>query len=479
MINRRGFLQQSVLGLGALACQGGRLLAQQAANNGLNVVWLGVDDLRCNLGCYGDPVAVTPNLDRLAQRGTIFTRAYVQQAVCSASRASFLTGCRPDTTTVDYPYNPFFMKEFLPAHPSLPVYAARQGYAVRAGGKIHHEGGELRPYAYQQPWSSPGSWRDYADPANVAKEKAPQGKPAAYERLDVPDNQYRDGKLAEAVVDAIRSSAGEGKPFFYAAGFVKPHLPFNAPKRYWDLYDPGQFVLPANRQLAANVTPLAKASYEMPAYEGGQVDFQDEERLRLLTHGYYACTSYTDANIGKVLDELDRQKLADRTIIMLWSDHGFHLGENECFGKHTCFEMATRSPLMIAAPGYAGGQVCDSLAEYVDIFPTMCDLMGVAKPDYLAGESLVPQLQDPRRAHKAAALSQWPRGKNIEGFSIRTERYRYTEWRSAAGQGPAAGDVTARELYDHDADPMETQNLAEPQPALCAALSQQLRAGAG
>ncbi|NUP99417.1 MAG: sulfatase, partial [Armatimonadetes bacterium] len=473
-MDRRRFLHSCAAGAAWLA--GGRALAQGAANRGLNVLWLGVDDLRCNLGCYGDPVAVTPNIDRLASRGTLFTRAYVQQAVCAASRGSFLTGCRPDTTTVDYPYNRYFMDQFLPAHPSLPAYAARHGFAVRTGGKIHHEGRELAPYQFARPAPKPATWRDYAAPESTAIDQA-GGKPPAFECLEVPDEVYRDGHLAATVVEAIRDSAGEGKPFFYAAGFVKPHLPFNAPKKYWDLYDPARFTLPAHRELAANVTPLARASGEMPSYEGGQVDFGDEARLRRLTHGYYACTSYTDANLGKILDELDRQKLTERTIIMLWSDHGFHLGENQSFGKHTCFEMATHSPLIVAAPGLTPGQRCGALTEYVDLFPTICELAGLPKPDYLEGDSLVPLLQDPGRAGKRAAFSQYPRGNGREGFSIRTDRWRYTEWRQGQPGAAREGKVIGRELYDHQNDPAESHNLADEQPERVAELEAQLNAG--
>jgi arylsulfatase A-like enzyme len=403
---------------------------------------------------------------------------------------------------VDYPYNKGFTDTFLPAHPSLPLYFSRRGYGTRCGGKIHHGGAiDLKdlplesPYWYREWYYDAAGNRVAIDDLQAllgddARREAARaggfvddyvqrhdGKPPAYECADAADTDYRDGRLAASAVDAIRRHAADGAPFFVAAGFYKPHLPFNAPKRYWDLYDRERFVLPANRRLAANVTPLAPASYELPAYDGGQIDFGDEARLRLLTHGYYACASFTDANIGKLLDELERQKLADRTIVMLWSDHGFHLGENQSFGKHTCFEVATRSPLIVAAPGFKGGQVCRALTEYVDIFPTMCDLAGLEKPDYLEGASLVPFLEDPARPGKTAAFSQWPRNKNAEGFSIRTDRHRYTEWRSRSGEGPRAGDVVARELYDHETDAFEAVNLADEQPALVAELSAKLAAG--
>lgn len=484
-------------------------LGQAAASNGMNVLLLAVDDLRCSIGCYGDKVAKTPNIDRLAKMGTVFTRSYVQQAVCSASRASLLTGCRPDTADVDYPYNGRFINEFLPAHPSLPRYFSDKGYDTRTGGKIHHGGNyDLNDLVFKQNYwyrgwyygdngekvSAPEHWpltkdkelwkkvrkqglvSDYVEYESIIKDRDgdKNTKAPAYERADVPDTDYRDGRLAESAVTAIREAVKQDQPFFIAPGFIRPHLPFNAPKKYWDLYNRDDFVLPKNRFLADNVTRLANASYEMPAYEGGQIDMNDEERLRLMTHAYYACVSFTDANIGKVLDEIERQNQLDKTIILLWSDHGFHLGENESFGKHTCFEVATHSPLIIAAPGFQPGQKCEALTEYVDIFPTLCELAGVKAPEYLEGTSLVPLMKNPDGKIKECALSQWPRGK-AEGFSMRTDRYRYTEWHNVAGKGPGAGEIIAQELYDHQTDPGEAQNLADSKAELCQELSSQLK----
>jgi iduronate 2-sulfatase len=472
-MNRREFMKASLFSMGAVTAGSMSSWAQEAADKKKNVLFLGVDDLRCNLGCYGDPVAVTPNIDKLAKRGTLFTHSYVQQAVCSASRASFLTGCRPRSTTVDYPYNEYFLQKFLPQHPSLPMYFSKLGYKVRCGGKIHHQGQELKSMGFEKEWWGNDGWMGYADPENNARQKDKNRKPPAWEYLDVEDTSYRDGRLAEAVVDALKNNAIEDGPFFYAAGFYKPHLPFTAPKRYWDLYDRKVFKLPENRKLADDVPAYARASFEMPAYSKGQIDLEDEERLRLLTHAYYACTSFTDANIGKIIDELDRQGLADNTIIVLWSDHGFHLGENASFGKHTCFEVATRSPLIVSAPGFAAGQTSERLTEYIDIFPTVCELAGQPMPAYLEGRSLLPLLENPEAEFKTEAFSQYPRGKDLEGYSIRTERYRYTEWRKKEGDTP--GDVIGRELYDHESNPSESENIVAEHPQLASQLADRLK----
>lgn len=460
------------------ACIAATLVAFLASVNAFegrpNILFIGVDDLRGNIGVYGDPIAVTPHIDRLAERGTRFSRAYVQQAVCAASRASLLTGCRPDTTTVDYPYNDFFREEFLPRHPSLPQYFTGWDYTVRVGGKIHHQGRELRGLDFEQKWRGPQKgWRGYALPRNQALDQGRNLVGPAWEAADVADTAYRDGRLAEAAAAAIRSHDPRGEPFFFAVGFYKPHLPFTAPQRYWDLYDREGFPLPDTRIRPDDVPPMANVSFEMPTYAGGQINLQNDQRLRLLTHGYYAATSFIDAAIGKLLDALDESGQADRTIIILWSDHGFHLGENASFGKHTCFEMAVRVPLIVVAPGFPAGQVCDALVEYVDLFPTLCQLSGVPAPGYLEGSSLIPFLRDPGRPGDAAAFSQYPRGKR-EGFSIRTDRYRYTEWRPRNNGRPLRDRIIARELYDHAEDPAESRNLAESHPEVAARLSAML-----
>ncbi|MEM9159642.1 MAG: sulfatase [Verrucomicrobiota bacterium] len=441
-----------------------------------NVLFIAIDDLRCSIGAYGDPIAQTPNIDRLAAMGTAFTRAYVQQAVCSASRASVLTGCRPDTTTVDYPYNDYFNNEFLPNHPSIPLYFSNNGYLTRCGGKLHHSNrtGEYDDFDYEKEWLDKGHWRNYADPEHVG---LPRNQQPAFEKVDMPDTVYRDGRLAASVSHAIDQYAksDQSQPFFFATGFHKPHLPFNAPSEYWDLYDAEDFTLPENRRLAANVTALANASFELRNYRNGQIDFDDEDRLRNLTHGYYACVSFIDAQIGKLIDSLQKNRLLENTLIVLWSDHGFHLGENESFGKHTCFEAATRAPLIVVDSRLQKAQVCDSLVEFVDIFPTLCELANVPAPDYLEGDSLVPLLKDQTAPWKKAAYSQWPRSKDVEGFSVRTERYRYTEWRDRSkSQGEKSYSIVARELYDHQNDSTEAVNLADAKPQIVATLSKRL-----
>ena len=437
--------------------------------------------MRCSLGCYGDPVAKTPHLDRLAAEGVVFRRAYVQQAVCSASRASFLTGCRPETTTVDYPYNDHFRDTFLPGHPSLPLYFQQQGYEAATGGKIHHE---LTDLAKLKTKMFPKGVT-YALPENASHEKKGfgGGKRPAYESADAPDVTYKDGQLAADAVKWLEGHVrrGAGQPFFLAVGFVRPHLPLTAPKKNWDLHDPEQLRLSAD---------LGARPDKAPAWAmnpGGElfVGYLKEDhpttpdKALKLRHGYYAAMSYADACVGTVIDALDRLGLRKNTLIVFWSDHGYHLGENGSWTKHTNFEWATHAPLIVAGPGVSRGEVCDALVEYVDLFPTICELTGTAAPDYLEGASLKPLLENVKAPWKNEARSQWPKlEKGMEGFSLRTDRWRFTDWRKRTGdeddQPSAIGDRVAVELYDHQNDPGETRNVAAENPDVVAELSARL-----
>ena len=422
-----------------------------------------VDDLRTSLGCYGDPHAITPNIDALAERGALFERAYVQQAVCAASRASVLTGCRPETTGVDYPYPPEFADKFVTEHPTIPTWFDDHGYVATIGGKIHHQqqqeieqldGGHLA--------GKPGHWRDYVLPENLAIEEGEE-RAAPYEAAEGPDDIYRDGVIAQQAIERMKAyAAGDrAEALFLGVGFAKPHLPFNAPKKYWDLYDPDELG-DSRSDAPAGSQPWMQATYELPQYGGGFGTGEQDNPItndvaKTLRHGYYACVSYVDALVGKLVSALQETGLADDTVVCLWSDHGFHLGDNGMWGKHVNYEVATRAPLLFAGAGVPGGVRCGQLVEFVDIYPTLCDLAGVATPGGLEGQSLRPLMDDPTLPGDAAAFSQYPRG-NREGYSIRTDRWRYVEWRERDG-----GAVVARELYDHASDPGETTNVVDEQ----------------
>ena len=454
-----------------------------------NVLFIGVDDLSPRLGCYGDGVAVTPNLDRLAARGTLMQRCYCQQAVCGASRASLLTGCRPGTMVDAWPsaeYPPSVVDEFIPNHPTAPTWFVRHGYHVRLGGKIHHDTEEqLRlEHATGVPLAEkPGPFTDYVLPENMRTLAETELRPI-FEAADVPDDAYKDGTLAESAVAALRAHAagGDDRPLFLGVGFNKPHLPYVAPRRYWDLYDPDAIPPAAAPDEPMNVPGWTTASYELanryvgkPCAGGRRPDAELARRLR---HGYYAATSYTDAQIGRILDALEETHLAGDTLVILWVDHGFHLGDNGMWGKHVNYEVATRVPLILAGPGVPAGRRPDALVENLDIYPTLCDYAGVEPPGWLEGRSLrgIVDGQAPP-TESQAAFSQYPRA-TAAGHAIRTPRWRYVEWRATKpdpnAPGVAVGDVRERELYDHDADPLETVNIAADRPEVVAELTRRL-----
>jgi len=443
--------------------------ASATASERLNVLFIAVDDMRVELGCYGDTLAKSPNIDRLAKRGTLFARAYCQQAVCNPSRASLLTGLRPDTLRVwDLPTH------FRQNHPdvvTLPQLFKHNGYHARNVGKIFHNWRQDDFKGDPVSWSEPAIMH-YAthgsDQAVVDGEVPPDesGVPKT-EIRDVPDNAYFDGRVAEAAVETLREL--KDSRFFLAVGFWKPHSQFNAPKKYWDLYDRADISPPANPNPPQDVPALAMHDSReiLRAFRnraGGRPTAAETLALR---HGYYAAISYVDAQIGKVLNELDRLDLRDNTIIVFWSDHGYHLGEHSLWAKTSNFELDARVPMIIATPNHAGGQRTSALVELLDLYPTLADLCGLQPPSDLEGASLRPVLEDPSVSVKSAALTQHTRPAypsrehplEAMGYSMRTDRYRYAEWRDAQTRR-----VLARELYDHESDPGETVNgIGKPQ----------------
>ena len=447
-LTRRDFLSTS-LKAGAAAFTTG-LLPKRAANaeGQYNVLFIIVDDLRPLLGCYGYPEMHTPNIDRLAQRGTLFNRAYCQYPVCNPSRASILTGLRPETNGVQDNYTHF--RETVPDAVTFPQHFKAHGYHTRGVGKITHGPAALDD---DLSWSIP-HWR--------AKPPAYTGIPS-WQALDVADDKFRDGQIAKKAIEVLEEI--QDLQFLLAVGFRKPHMPFNAPTKYYDLYDTQIFKnVPV---VAPNFTNEIKHFYsDIPP---GNAPLSEKKVLELI-RGYAASTSYMDAQVGRVLDHLHALGLTEKTIIVFAGDHGFHLGEHGTWAKNTLFEVSLHSPLIVSFPEQPFFDVnTDALVELVDIYPTLCDLCQVPTPSQLEGISMVPVLKQPTRPWKTAAFSEI--GKEYGKRSIRTKRYRYTERKI----GPSFGKV----LYDYHVDPDETVNIANlsENAELVANLSEQLHAG--
>lgn len=452
--------------------------AASTTNARPNVLFIVVDDLRPELGCYGNTSIKSPNIDGLARAGITFDRAYCQQAVCSPSRTSVLTGARPDTTKV-WDLKTHF-RVGLPDVVTLPQHFKQNGYFVQGMGKIYHGDLDDAPTWSVPIKRPPGAL--YALPENIAlgQRNKTAVKPAgdeiagdvksarfdtsgpAFECADVPDNAYVDGKLADLAVSTLRDMSKRPEPFFLAVGFIKPHLPFVAPKKYWDLYDPAKIELAPNPFRPKDAPEYAvQHGGEMRVYHDVPQSRIPDDLARQLKHGYSACVSYTDAQVGKVLAELDRLGLRTNTIVVLWGDHGWKLGEHDAWCKHSNVENDTHAPLIVSAPGMKNaGHHTAALVEFVDIYPTLAELAGLSLPKHLEGSSLVPVLEDVRHPWKQAAFSQYPRnlakGKRLMGYTMRTDRYRFTRW----VQRDDHAKVDAVELYDHQTDPQENLNIA-------------------
>lgn len=463
---------------------------------GRNILFIAVDDLKPLLGAYGDPQAVTPNIDRLARRGTLFTNAYCQQAVSGPSRASLLTGLCPDRTGV------WDLKTLIRSvHPdamTLPQYFRENGYETYGIGKIY-DPRSVDKQQDQASWSLPyESFETYYNPEypqpvysyyqlpqtrermlRLESELLAEGmKPSAVrnavlERIkpstecaDVPDDAYPDGAIANGAVKFIEH-CDKSKRHFWAVGFKRPHLPFCAPKRYWDLYNRAEIPLANFRQKAQDSPQLAYHNCgELLSYTDipdlitfSDVDnaILDDEKARELIHGYYASVSYVDAQVGRLLDALERSGQLDNTVIVFWGDHGWHLGDHGLWNKHTNFEQATHVPLIICDPALDPATVTTPV-EFLDIFPTLCEAVSIPLPDHLDGESLLPLMRGAASAANAYAASQYPRGK-VMGYTLRSDRYRYTVWVDWKNRTTDSETIVAEELYDYEKDPDETRNL--------------------
>jgi arylsulfatase A-like enzyme/GH35 family endo-1,4-beta-xylanase len=463
----------------------------------LNVVFIAVDDLKPTIRSFGDNLAVTPNMDMLARKSSVFLNAHTQQAICSPSRISLLTGLRPDKTQV-YDLKTR-MRDKLPNVVTLPQHFKQMGYTTAGVGKIFDPRGVDKqsdgiswslPYKrehqlkYPKDWGRPmvGFYQNHKIKEKiksiVKRENIPPAKVGDYLKTvfrppfsssPAPDEAYVDGAIAAEALRMIDDLSAKRKPFFLAVGFKRPHLPFSAPQKYWNLYGRDRIPLAAFQKRGSNIGRLAfKGPGEISKYpiddrfyttdNNGQLNL-DEEFQRELVHGYYACTSFIDFQIGKIVNKLKKEGLMDNTIIVIWGDHGFHLGDHRMWTKHSNFEQATRSPLIIYNPKTRAAQKIISPTEFVDVFPTLADMAQIAPPSNVDGMSLLPMMMGQQQSVKEFAVSQYPRNNKM-GYSFRTAAHRYTLWieKSKIGQKISDKDIVQEELFDYSSDPLETKN---------------------
>ena len=453
-----------------------------------NSLFIAIDDLKPTIGAYGSEVP-TPAMDEIAAKGTTFMNAHCQQAICGPSRASVMTGKYPDFTQVwDLKTK---IRDIHPNIVTLTQYFIKYGYHATGVGKI------LDPRSVDKGADS-ASWSERFTQTWHLKYNAEIGKPIghyhnpiskniskgdknanwgavnkklfannawpAVEALDVPDDAYDDGAIAAHAVRSLAKLSKKKKPFFLAVGFKKPHLPFVAPKKYWDLIDPKNIRLEPYQKKPQGAPNYAIHDFsELRSYNGipteGPVD--PDTQINLI-HGYYACVAYIDAQIGKILDQLKKQGLEKNTVIVLWGDHGWHLGDHGLWCKHTNYEQATRVPLIVSTPdGFR--QVTSMPTELVDLFPTLCALSNLPIPDYIDGINLAPLIRgaDSFVNSRSFAMSQFPRGRKM-GYALRDERYRFVAWFDTGGKGASRGDVIeSSELYDYTEEPHEQRNLVK------------------
>jgi iduronate 2-sulfatase len=493
----------------------GNLMAQKQDKP--NVLFIAIDDLKPILGCYGNKMIHTPNIDRLAKMGTTFMRNYCQLAVCGPTRASMMTGMRPDITKV-WDLNTT-MRSVNPDIISLPQYFISQGYSSQGIGKVYDPrcvDKELDGPSWSVPYYKTDSKYyppETGEPAlshyqsketkllvdkylHDAAQKGMNKKEAneyaiskvrpTTECVDLPDNAYNDGANVLQARDILIGLKKKNNPFFFAVGIAKPHLPFVAPKKYWDLYKRADMPIAPYQEKSKNGVDMAYHSgSELQLYSDipSLLSFTDQkdfglslplEKQRELIHGYYAAISYTDALVGTLLNTLDSLGLSKNTIVVLWGDHGWHLGDHNLWCKHTNFEQATHAPLIISSPGMPSSTSYSS-TEFVDVFPTLCELSHIPVPSNLNGKSLVPLMKDKSASVKEFSVSQYPRSSiksetgrlgyvatNYMGYSIRSKQYRYTIWMKDNYRSTQPFDgklVVATELYDYKNDPLETVNV--------------------
>ncbi|QDT07572.1 Choline-sulfatase [Rubripirellula lacrimiformis] len=451
------------------------LLAETGRNeqSGPNVLFIAVDDLASSLGCYGDLVAKTPNIDRLAASGTCFLNAYNQLPLCNPTRASIMTGLRPDTIKV-YDLDRHFRDE-VPNVVTLSQSFQNAGYFAARVGKIYHY--NVPASIGTDGFDDPPSWNRTVNPKGRDKtdehlvfNAEPHRKISgslSWLAADGTDEEQTDGMIATEAIKIMQEKRNE--PFFLGVGFFRPHSPYIAPKKYFDMYPLDTLRTPYAPPNDRDDIPTAAFAHNCPIPNYGL----DESTLLEATQAYYACVSMVDAQVGRLLDSLEQLGLADQTIVVFWSDHGYHLGEHGgTWQKRTLFEQCAQAPLIMRSPGQKSSGSCRRIVEFVDIYPTLTELANIPAPDDLAGRSLAPLLNDPLTPWDGDAVTQVLRpaddrlAQQVMGCSIRTQRYRYTEW--------ADGEYGV-ELYDHHTDPNEFHNLAVNPDAKATAVIQRLR----
>ena len=431
-----------------------------------NILFIAVDDLRPELGCYGTEHIKTPNIDRLATGSSTFLNSYCSVPTCGASRASLMSSIRPIPGKRFMSYKSRADKE-APEYITLPQHFKNNGYTTISNGKVFHHiqdsvsGWSEEPYNdidMDKSCSAAVNYDKYWKLPENKKYQAQKRRGPYYERADISDSEYPDGKIADKTIADLKRLKDAGKPFFVACGFIRPHLPMNAPKKYFDLYDRDKLPLETNRQRIVNLPKQCGNSNEVNSYALVKEDKKSGEFERNIRHGYFACVSFIDAQIGRILDTLDELDLADNTIVVLWGDHGWHLGEHTFFGKHNTLDNATRAPLIIKAPGVTKGDKLEQLAEFVDIYPTLCELAALETPEHCQGVSLKPVLSDTTVEIKDAVYIAW---KNCH--TIKTKQFAYTEFVDKQG------NVINTMLFDHTNDREENVNVVN-NPEYCSVI---------
>lgn len=415
----------------------------------LNVLFIMVDDLRPELKCYGREHMVTPAMDRLAAQGTLFENTFCQSPVCGASRASLMLGIRP-TKDRFIDYDASADKE-APAVLDLPAHFRKNGYRTLAVGKVFHF--ETDRAASWDVNFRPEGHREYFSKENL-ESVAKSDKALPFDATDAPEAGYFDCRVADRTIEELGRAKSSGKPFFLAAGFARPHLPFTCPKKYWDLYERNSFRLADNPEPPKDIPKnfIADNGEIRGQYTGVPAEGPlSDDLARTLIHGYSACVSFTDAMVGRVLAELDRLGLRENTVVALWGDNGWHFGEHGDWCKHTLFDESLRVPLIISAPGMSGNGRCNGLVESIDLNPTLCELAGLPLMPHIQCASLVPYLREPFRPGKDAVFARYWRSA-----SIRTESHLLVEWRKRVNN-----DLVDRMMYDLKTDPGQNLNVAE------------------
>lgn len=435
----------------------------QVAYSKPNVLFIAIDDLRTELNCYGATHIKSPNIDRLASEGVRFTNAHVQEAICMASRASLMSGIRPEHKGI---FSGESVEKLMPDVLTMNKFFKQNGYNISSCGKIYHHGIDTEKQFgddYMEPketWTGRGYVTKEAIDKIELNTKFNRGP--AYECADVYDTIYKDGINTLKAVRKLEELSIADKPFFLAVGLSKPHLPFVAPKKYWDMYPEASIKMPKVREVPENSGQyVMRTRGELNNYHGIPQQYAeiDDSTTLILRRAYYACVSYADAQVGLLLNKLEKLGLRENTIIVLWGDHGYKLGDYNSWCKWSNMHIDTNVPYIFSIPKGKQGAVCETPVEALDIYPTLAELCGLEKPAHLEGASIVNNLKNPEKEVHRFVSTIWPHyrdkyDKTVMGYAVKDSRYNYVEWVKLS-----TGEVLEKEFYDHDSDPMETQNV--------------------